>query len=259
MLGEAAGYTASLLFAQDRDSLRTLYLTKMIVLIITPHIAQAFLHVALALLIAAAPVPRFLCILRSSWRPIMILVGAAWSSLVCVIIQTVGCVLEVNLNDSSTASEHKLAGNIVLAGFIAQLAYLALFLIVFVRFNMKLNKVLCGTREWAVVKWTTCMSSAVSMMAVRNVYRATRFARVQHARYPESGDNETDFLVLEAAPMLVLGALFAWAHFEGAHVFARLAGQRADNGGAVVEAVSPNGEVPHNGEVSAGAGHAVKA
>ena len=235
ILSEAGGYTARLMFAQGGGALRNKFLAELIIIILAPNIAQAFLYVVTARLINAAPIQRFFLTRRSWWLPTFFVVA----DLACLIIQSIGGAQQANLDDNSTSSERKSAGYITLAGLAAQLAFLALFVVIFAWLNTKILKALGGQQPWAVTKVIIGIVCAVALVTVRNTYRVAEFAESLNTQHPDLGKKERYYLAGDALPMLILGCVFVFAHLEDARVFERLVQHGDGKDGAADEAVPP--------------------
>ena len=172
---EAGGYTARLLLAQNNGAIRNKFLAEYITLILAPNIAQAFLYGITSGLLRAAPLRKFFLTKRSWLLPTFFIVA----DLICLSIQAIGGAQEANNNSTTSNSKRKRAGTIVLTGLAAQLAFLALFLLIFLWVTAKLVVVSrkAATAHRRIVKLVVGVVAAVCLVTARNCYRVADFSQ----------------------------------------------------------------------------------
>ena len=172
---EAGGYTARLLLAQNNGAIRDKFLAEYIMIILAPNIAQAFLYGITSGLLRAAPLRKFFLTKRSWLLPTFFIVA----DLICLSVQAIGGAQQANNIDGDDVDARKRAADIVLAGLAAQLAFLALFLLIFLWVTAKLVVVSrkAATAHRRIVKLVVGVVAAVCLVTARNCYRVADFAQ----------------------------------------------------------------------------------
>jgi RTA1 like protein len=219
-LAEAGGYTARVIFAENKAPLRDKHLAQLIILILAPNIAQAFLYVITSRLMRACKVSDAFVSRNSKWLPSFFVI----SDLLCLSVQSYGGAGLAQLPDNASHARERKFANILLAGLGLQLAFLGLFLIVFWWFIYALSKSMksMGARLQQAIVGVT---AAVALVSVRNSYRVAEFAQGSFS-HGSLGQHEWYYFGGDTILMLLVCAVFAVCHLEDRAVYTQLEDMR---------------------------------
>lgn len=199
-LCEAGGYTARLIFADGdgKSYLHNAFLAQLIIIILAPNFAQAFLYTLMSKLILWTPIDSKFYIKRfAKWIPTVFIL----SDLLCLVLQAIGGAILAN-NDN-TKEQNDRGKAIELAGLGLQLGCLGLFVFIVVFYLMKCSRE-SYTKATSIVI-STC--AAILFIAARNCYRVAEFAEGSFTKGALE-EHEAYYFLGEAMPMWLVCAVF---------------------------------------------------
>lgn len=199
-LSEAGGYTARLIFAEGdgKSYLHDAFLAQLIIIILAPNFAQAFLYTLMSKLILWTPIDSKFYIKRfAKWIP----TGFILSDLLCLVLQAIGGAILANNNNTQEQINRGKA--IELAGLGLQLGCLGLFVFIVVFYLMKCPRE-SYTKATSIVV-STC--AAILFIVARNCYRVAEFAEGSFTKGALE-EHESYYFLGEAMPMWLVCAVF---------------------------------------------------
>jgi hypothetical protein len=199
-LSEAGGYTARLIFADGdgKGYLHDAFLAQLIIIILAPNFAQAFLYTLISKLIAWTPIDTQYYIKRfAKWIPTCFIL----SDLLCLVLQAIGGA--ILSNNDNTQEQNDRGKAIELAGLGLQLGCLALFVLIVVFYLMKCPRE-SYTKATGIVLSTIL---AIVLIVARNAYRVAEFAEGSFTK-GSLEEHEAYYFLGEALPMWLVCAVF---------------------------------------------------